>query len=146
VRPFGVHRQGVVRDGLLVSQDHHRSKRVAHRAGTYLAKTPATAMIATRRPNVTGSLGPTSFSPPASRRVAATLAPVRAAPSEQRLPRNPQPGQRPKQRMLGPAATTTYCWPATANVIGPAFMRTFVGNCHSILPVRWSTAAKPPLG
>ena len=48
--------------------------------------------------------------------------------------------------MFGPAATATYCLPPTVNVMGEAFMRTLVGNCQSVLPLRWSTAAKPPLG
>ena len=43
---------------------------------------------------------------------------------------------KPKQRMLGPAATTTYCWPPVLKVMGEAFMRTFVGNCHMVLPSR----------
>jgi hypothetical protein len=36
--------------------------------------------------------------------------------------------QRPKQRIIGPAATATYCLPPTKKVIGGAFIRTFVGK------------------
>ena len=46
----------------------------------------------------------------------------------------------------GPAATATYWLPPKLNVMGEAFMRTLVGNCHSVLPFRWSTAANPPFG
>ena len=53
---------------------------------------------------------------------------------------------KPKQRMLGPAATATYCLPFTLKVIGEAFIRTLVGKCQSVLPERASTASKPPLG
>ena len=52
----------------------------------------------------------------------------------------------PKHRIFGPAATATYCFPRTLNVIGDAFMRTFVGKCHSVSPERSSTASNPPLG
>jgi peptidoglycan/LPS O-acetylase OafA/YrhL len=52
---------------------------------------------------------------------------------------------RPKQTMFGPAATATYWLPRTVNVMGEAFMRMLVGNCQSVLPSRWSTAAKPAL-
>jgi len=44
--------------------------------------------------------------------------------------------QRPKQRMLGPAATATYWRPAAMKVMGDAFMRTLVGNCQSFSPLR----------
>jgi hypothetical protein len=43
---------------------------------------------------------------------------------------------RPKQSMFGPAATTTYCLPSSMKVIGDAFMKMFVGNSQSVLPVR----------
>jgi len=52
----------------------------------------------------------------------------------------------PKQRIFGPAATATYCFPRTLKVIGEAFIRTLVGKCQSVFPKRWSTASNPPLG
>ena len=59
-----------------------------------------------------------------------------------RATRSPSPAivalmpHRPKQRTLGPAATTTYCWAPTLKVMGEAFMRTLVGNCHNVRPSR----------
>ncbi len=52
----------------------------------------------------------------------------------------------PKHKIFGPAATATYCFPPTSNVIGEAFIRTFVSNRHSIFPSRSSTASNPPFG
>jgi hypothetical protein len=37
-------------------------------------------------------------------------------------------GQRPKHRMLAPAATAIYWFPPTLNVMGDAFIKTLVGN------------------
>src|SRR5229473_3602658 len=59
----------------------------------------------------------------------------------------------PKHRMLGPAATATYCLPPAMNVIGdarqlcpsPSSVEAFVWICHRSLPVFASTAAKAPL-
>ena len=58
---------------------------------------------------------------------------VHLVASARRAPAFPH---KPKQRMLGPAATTTYCWAPTLKVMGEAFMRTLVGNCHNVRPSR----------
>ena len=52
-------------------------------------------------------------------------------PAEQTIPAC----HKPKQRIFGPAATATYCLPPAVKVMGDAFMRTLVGNCHSVFAV-----------
>ncbi len=49
---------------------------------------------------------------------------------------NPGALQRPKHRILGPAATAIYCLPSTIKVMGEAFMKMLVGNRQSVFPFR----------
>ena len=44
--------------------------------------------------------------------------------------------QRPKHKILGPAATAIYCLPSTIKVMGEAFMKMLVGNRQSVFPFR----------
>jgi hypothetical protein len=50
-----------------------------------------------------------------------------------------------KAQIFGPAATA-YCLLLTSNVIGDAFIRTFVSNRHSVFPSRSPTASNRPFG
>ena len=62
------------------------------------------------------------------------------------VPRPVNAAHNPKHRIFGPAATAMYCFPRNSNVIGEAFIRTFVSKRHSVFPSRSSTASKPPFG
>ena len=76
----------------------------------------------------------------------ARLVLARLSSAAARRPVGAVPAYNPKHKIFGPAATATYCFPLTSNVIGDAFIRTFVSNRHSIFPSRSSTASNPPVG